>query len=115
MKNIYIQNLEKRLYQFDKEKQNYYNFVKKETLKITNIVKPFNLKKVVLFGSILNYEYFNVHSDLDIGIIGLNKLFFFELYRELSIQLKVPFDLIDLDDDEEFKLKILCSCEVIYE
>lgn len=115
MKNIYIQNLKKHLKHIEKEKENYYNFVKKEIVKIQNIISKFDLKKVVLFGSILNHQYFNIDSDLDIGIIGLEKTLFFELYRELSVELNVPFDLIDLDEDKEFKLKILSNCEVIYE
>jgi len=89
--------------------------MQQEIKKIKNIVKLYNLKKAVLFGSILNYEYFNTNSDLDIGIIGLNKSYFFKLYRELSLHLNIQFDLIDLDDDDQFKQKIFQNCEVIYE
>ncbi|HOK41532.1 MAG TPA: nucleotidyltransferase domain-containing protein [bacterium] len=116
MKNIYLINLEKRIEDNQKENKKY--FLKLNEVKniIKDIVKKYDVEKIVMFGSALNEEKFNSKSDLDIGIIGLKKQEdFFKLYRDLDINLDFKIDLFDLDDDENFKKIVLQKCEVLYE
>ena len=56
------------------------------------LVKEFSVKKVVLFGSVLETGRFKEDSDIDIGVEGLPKRLYFRAYARLMM--KSPFAVI---------------------
>jgi predicted nucleotidyltransferase len=92
-----------------------YNSVRKDLADIVKVTAEFNPEKVVLFGSITNKERFSEHSDIDIGVIGVKKEDFFNLYARLADRIAWAVDLIDLDDDPKFKEMVLEKGEIIYD
>ena len=110
-----LESLRKKL---EKEKEERFKLFAKLRNNITDIIDviiEFNVEKIVLFGSITNKEKFTEHSDIDIGVIGLNKEDFFKLYSMLTNRIDWSIDLIDLDDDPKFKAIIMEKGEVIYD
>jgi len=67
--------------------------------KATKILKENGAKEVFIFGSIANGK-FDVNSDIDIAVKGLNEKKFYKVASTLMFELENRFDLIDLDDEE---------------
>ena len=63
------------------------------------ILKENGAKEVFIFGSIANGK-FNVNSDIDIAVRGLESEKFYKVASILMFELENEFDLIDLDDKE---------------
>ncbi|UCH98277.1 MAG: hypothetical protein JSV88_15930 [Candidatus Aminicenantes bacterium] len=114
-KNKILESLRKRLDREKEERFKLFKKLRKNLPHIINIITEFNVEKVVLFGSIIDKEKFTEHSDIDIGLIGLNKGDFFKLYSRLTDRITWPIDLVDLDDDPKFKAMILEKGEIIYD
>ncbi|WP_319562698.1 nucleotidyltransferase domain-containing protein [Marispirochaeta sp.] len=70
-----------------------------------SIILEAGAKEIYIFGSIANGQ-FSDESDLDIGIIGLEKKRFFQVYGELISRLKRPVDIIGLDYNTEFSHQV---------
>lgn len=68
--------------------------------KATKILKENGAKEVFIFGSVANGK-FNMNSDIDIAVRGLNSKDFYRVASILMFELENKFDLIDLDDKED--------------
>ncbi|QEN03380.1 nucleotidyltransferase domain-containing protein [Thiospirochaeta perfilievii] len=59
------------------------------------------IEEIYLFGSIARNEA-NDKSDIDIAVRGIKPEDFFQVYGELLMKVNHPFDLVDLNLQEEF-------------
>jgi predicted nucleotidyltransferase len=78
------------------------------------IFKKYRIKKVVLFGSVLENRM-SVTSDVDILVDPLSAEDFFSFQCSLEEKLNLPVDLHTMNEDRKFVEKILERGEVIYE
>jgi predicted nucleotidyltransferase len=78
------------------------------------IFKKYRIKKVVLFGSVLENRM-SVTSDVDILVDPLSAEHFFTFQCILEDKLNLPVDLHTMNEDRKFVEKILERGEVIYE
>ena len=62
-------------------------------------LKENGAKEVFIFGSIANGK-FNINSDIDIAVRGIEADKFYKVASILMFELENEFDLIDLDDKE---------------
>ena len=113
--NKILESLRKRLEREKEERFKIFTKFRKNLSHIIDIIAEFNVEKVVLFGSLIDKEKFTESSDIDIGLIGLDKNDFFKLYSRLTDRIPWPIDLVDLDEDPKFKIKILERGEIIYD
>ena len=67
--------------------------------KAIEILKENGAKEVFIFGSIANGK-FNINSDIDIAVRGIEAEKFYKVASILMFELENEFDLIDLDDKE---------------
>ncbi len=79
-----------------------------------DIFKEFNLKKVVLYGSIFAGNM-RQDSDIDILVDSLEPEKFFIFQCRLEERIGIPVDVHNMDEDEKFTRKMLQRGEVIYE
>lgn len=85
----------------------------KEIAKIVEISKEYGALKVILFGSCL--EDLNLARDIDIAVKGIKASDFFSYYGKVSMEVKDPVDIVDLDDLREHLYKrILSKGRVLY-
>ncbi len=110
-----LESLRTRLEKEKEERFKLFTRLRKHLPHIVGIITEFNVETIVLFGSITNRERFTEDSDIDIGIIGVNKEDFFKVYSRLTDQITWPIDLVDLDDDPTFKTMVLDKGEIIYD
>jgi predicted nucleotidyltransferase len=113
--NKILESLRKRLEREKEERFKLFTKFRKNLPHIIDIITEFNVEKVILFGSLIDKEKFTESSDIDIGLIGLDKKDFFKLYSRLSDRIPWPIDLVDLDENPKFKAKILERGEIIYD
>ena len=113
--NKILECLRKRHEREKEERFKVFTKLRKNLPHLINIITEFNVEKVVLFGSLLDKEKFTECSDIDIGLVGLDKRDFFKLYSRLTDRISWPIDLVDLDDDPKFKTKVLERGEIIYD
>ncbi len=73
------------------------------------LYQTYKVKKVYLIGSLLKFEFFHSHSDIDLVVEGLRAEDYFSAVVELEkITNGEPFHLIDINDvSQEFKSKII--------
>ena len=74
----------------------------------------FGVKKVVLFGSVVDGRARET-SDIDILVMPLSNDQYWQCRHELEQAVNYPVDLYTQDDDQKFVSKILARGEVIYE
>jgi predicted nucleotidyltransferase len=79
-----------------------------------DIFKRYKIKKVVLFGSVLENRMGDT-SDVDILVDPLSAEDFFSFQCSLEEKLNIPVDLHTMNEDKKFIEKILDRGEVIYE
>ena len=77
------------------------------------IFRKFKLKKVILYGSVLE-NTMNKSSDIDIMVDYLPPEKFFTFQCQLEEKLNILVDLHTMDEDEQFTRKVLQRGEVIY-
>ena len=61
---------------------------------ISQCAKKYNVSSVLLFGSSIEAD--SSANDIDIGVRGIERRFFFKFYAELVKRLPKPVDLVDL-------------------
>jgi predicted nucleotidyltransferase len=66
-----------------------------------NLLKNAGCQSIYLFGSLVTGKS-NDESDIDIGIKGLPKGKFFEVYSRLYFDLENKVDLVDFDMNSDF-------------
>jgi predicted nucleotidyltransferase len=67
----------------------------------TNLLKNEGCQSVFLFGSLVSGKI-HEDSDIDIGIKGLPKGKFFEVYSRLYFDIENKIDLVDFDINSDF-------------
>ena len=82
---------------------------------IKNIAQKYGVEKIILFGSRARGDFFQT-SDIDLAVSGGNKVMF-KLDIEDETSTLLTFDVVDLDEDINQKLRESISREgiVIYE
>jgi len=88
--------------------------IQKEISELKFIFKKYKLKRVYLFGSILNYRS-HENSDIDLYVEKLETNQFWNLWRDLEESLDHPVDLYYQSDDPKFIRKIKNRGRLIYE
>ena len=79
----------------------------KEAHKIADFLKEnYGVEKVVLFGSVLNPDRFNSHSDIDLLVYGL-RADYLSVYGEILGITNFEFDLIPEEKASPYILKSL--------
>ena len=73
------------------------NSYQEDIKRAIEILKKNGAKEVFIFGSIANGK-FNINSDIDIAVRGLEAEKFYKVASILMFELENEFDLIDLDD-----------------
>ncbi|KHE94010.1 MAG: nucleotidyltransferase domain-containing protein [Candidatus Scalindua rubra] len=84
------------------------------SIKGKTVFRKFDIKKVLLFGSVVEERSFN-DSDVDILVLPLKKDQYWECLRELENAIAFPVDLYTQDDDVKLVDKILSRGKVVYE
>ena len=79
-----------------------------------DIYNRYGIKKVIIFGSLLN-PTFTKHSDVDVFVQPLINEKYWEFQHQLENILNVDIDLHTNSDDPSFVTKIISRGEVIYE
>ncbi|MEC9490687.1 MAG: nucleotidyltransferase domain-containing protein [Halanaerobiales bacterium] len=71
--------------------------------------KEYDADKVILFGSILDKDKFNLKSDIDLAVIGLADELYFKAYAQISRDVgEFSIDLLDFKDcRDSFKKEIV--------
>ena len=64
------------------------------------------IEEIYLFGSIARNET-NDSSDIDLAVRGIKPEDFFQVYGELLMKVTHPFDLVDLNLQEEFANRLI--------
>jgi predicted nucleotidyltransferase len=67
----------------------------------TNLLKNEGCQSIFLFGSLVTGKTHD-DSDIDIGIKGLPKGKFFEVYSRLYFDIENKIDLVDFDTNSDF-------------
>lgn len=70
--------------------------------------KEFNVKKVILFGSLIQKELFHMQSDVDLAVEELDeKLYYRAVSRLLDLDSDIQTDLVMKEDASESLLKTI--------
>jgi predicted nucleotidyltransferase len=69
--------------------------------KATNLLKNEGCQSIFLFGSLVTGKI-HEDSDIDIGVKGLPKGKFFEVYSRLYFDIENKIDLVDFDANPDF-------------
>ena len=75
-----------------------------DKIKIQEIGKKYDVKKILLFGS--SCDPLKESNDIDLAVDGIPDSLFFKFYGDLIFSLSKPVDLVDLSKDSLFN-KIL--------
>jgi len=78
----------------------------------TNLLKNEGCQSIFLFGSLVTGKIRD-ESDIDIGIKGLPKGKFFEVYSRLYFDIENKIDLVDFDVNSDFYSMLNSIGEVI--
>ena len=78
------------------------------------LVSRFGVKKVRLFGSVLNKDRFNKDSDIDIAVEGMGADNYFSAFAECQT-LDFPVDLIDVATATQLMKERIAKGMVLYE
>jgi predicted nucleotidyltransferase len=78
----------------------------------TNLLKNEGCQSIFLFGSLVTGKIRD-ESDIDIGIKGLPKGKFFEVYSRLYFDIENKIDLVDFDVNSDFYSMLNSVGEVI--
>ena len=78
----------------------------------TNLLKKEGCEAVFLFGSLVTGKIHD-DSDIDIGIKGLPKGKFFEVYSRLYFDIENKIDLVDFDLNSDFYSMLNSIGEVV--
>jgi predicted nucleotidyltransferase len=78
----------------------------------TNLLKNEGCQAIFLFGSLVTGKIHD-DSDIDIGIKGLPKGKFFEVYARLYFDMENKIDLVDFDINQDFYSMLVRIGEVV--
>lgn len=79
------------------------------------LVEEFSVKKIILFGSILEKGCFKEDSDIDIAVEGLSKDKYFIALGRLMMESPFDIDLKPVEDVSDLLKKRIAKGKVLYE
>lgn len=93
--------------------------LRKDALKIAErlkeiLIKEFHVKKVVLFGSVLEKGCFEEDSDIDIAVEGLPKKDYFSVLARLMTECPFEIDLKPIEDVSDLFKQRIARGKVLY-
>jgi predicted nucleotidyltransferase len=100
----------------EQKRRQRFNAARKTALAISDfLVKTYHADKIVLIGSLLDEQRFDIHSDIDLCVEGIPTDSFFRAVGE-SLLLAGPFDvdLIPMEHASERMNKHVIEGEVLY-
>jgi len=106
----YKQGFEKRNREKKEKLKRKFNLYLSYVEKVASMLyQDYKVKRVFLIGSLLDFNWFHQHSDIDIAVEGLNPSEYFQACLRIEkITDGEPFHLIDMKDiSDEFKAKIM--------
>jgi uncharacterized protein len=87
-----------------------------EVKRISGILADkYNVKRVILFGSVLDKDRFHDGSDIDIAVEGLDKESYFKVLGELLMESSFAIDLVPLEDASSLLRQRIDRGQVIHE
>jgi len=86
-----------------------------ELKKVKNIADKFYLKRIYLFGSLVEKDKFHFNSDIDLVVEGMKEKDFLKFYAAILKEVSFPVDLKKYEDLPEGGKKALKKGKVIYE
>jgi len=67
-----------------------------------NLKAKYNIRKIILFGSLAHKSWFNEDSDVDLAVEGLSSIEYWEAWREIEdIITDRNIDFVDMSDISE--------------
>jgi len=82
---------------------------------VVAILRKYDVKRIIVFGSLLLPGRFHKRSDIDVAVEGLAPKDFFRAYGELMMSLDWRIDLKPFEEvDDFFRGQILERGEVVY-
>lgn len=79
------------------------------------LVKEFAVKKVILFGSVIEKGSFKEDSDIDFAVVGLSKKKYFTALGRLIMESPFNVDIKPIEDASELLKQRIKRGKVIYE
>jgi predicted nucleotidyltransferase len=82
------------------------------------LVENFGVRRVYMFGSLLDEEEFMMHSDIDLAVEGLDPDVYFSALNKISVVAHhgIHIDLIPIEDAHDFiKARIYSEGIILYE
>jgi predicted nucleotidyltransferase len=100
-----------------KETNKLYSRLNRKARKTAKMLGPkYCLKKIYLFGSLIDRDTFYIKSDIDLAVEGLNSEEYLDLWGDLERNLQHSFDLVNLDRAKQrLKSHILKDGAIIYD
>lgn len=94
--------------------------LRKDALRIAErlkdiLIKEFSVKKVILFGSVLEKSCFDDSSDIDIAVEGLSKKAYFIAFARLMMESPFDVDLKPVEDISDLLRQRIARGKVLYE
>jgi predicted nucleotidyltransferase len=87
-----------------------------EVERISEILKDkYNVKRVILFGSVLDEDRFHDGSDIDIAVEGLDKESYFKVLGELLMESSFSIDLVPLEEASSLLRQRISRGQIIHE
>ncbi|MDI6793958.1 MAG: nucleotidyltransferase domain-containing protein [bacterium] len=88
-----------------------------QTRELTRLLsQQYDVKKVILFGSVTQKEKFSFHSDIDLAVEGLKDEYYWKAYGELLVNSSFKIDLVPIEKtDRKFKERLTKEGVIIYE
>ncbi|NWF75125.1 MAG: nucleotidyltransferase domain-containing protein [Nitrospirae bacterium] len=79
------------------------------------LIKNFSVKKIVIFGSVLQKGDFDENSDIDLAVEGLPKNAFFTALARLIMESPFEVDLKPIEDTSDLLRKRISQGKILYE
>ncbi|MFP4681499.1 MAG: nucleotidyltransferase family protein [Chitinispirillaceae bacterium] len=77
--------------------------------------EKYGVRKIILFGSLLDEDRFGERSDIDIAVEGLDESAYFKALGKILMASSFSVDLVPIEDASELLLKRLEKGKVVYE
>jgi predicted nucleotidyltransferase len=83
---------------------------------IAMIIKKYQPKQIIQWGSVLNAKHFSEASDIDLAVKGLDSITFMQLLADVEEMTQFPLDLIQWENiHPSFQKIILMKGKIVYE
>ena len=112
----YVTHWRKRIQQQQQRDRTRAESALSDLSKVVDILKKYDVKRIILFGSLATGDYFRKNSDIDLAVEGLKGEDFLRAYADLMLALNWSIDLKPLEEITGiFRETILKRGKIIYE